>query len=175
MPSKKQIVKTTISDAQLHQELIKLFESGNTSKTNLYELLRTKYKIAKQRCLKMYDLVYSEWQELKKHAQIEQIQANVKDQLKTAVMSKQERLEYLTKIAKAEIKVIKPFVISGKIMEYKMEPDATERMKAIAELNKMQGDYSPIKQEHTGKNGEPLMTVPATTIIIENPNKDTTE
>jgi hypothetical protein len=156
MPSKKKIAKTTISDAQLHQELIKLFESGNTSKTNLYELLRTKHKIAKQRCLKAFDLAMKEWQQLKEKATSEQVQANTVEQLKTAVMSKRERLEYLTKIAKGEVKVLKPFVIRGKIMEYKAEPDFYDRKQAIAELNKMEGDYAPSKVAQTDVAGNDL-------------------
>ena len=159
MRSKKQIAKTTISDAHLHQELIKLFEGGNTSKTNLYELLRTKHKIAKQRCLKAFDLAMKEWQGLKEKATFEQVQANTVEQLKTAVMSKRERLEYLTQIAKGEIKVKKPFVIGGKIMEYPSEPDFSDRKNAIAELNKMEGDYAPQKVAQTDKEGNDVKQV----------------
>lgn len=142
--------RKNISDAQLKAELMKLFESGNTGmwgQSGTYGKIRERFTAAKDRFKKMYDIALKEWQELKEKATSEQVQANTIEQLKMAVMSKQERLEYLTKIAKAEIKVIKPFVISGKIMEYRMEPDATERMKAIAEINKMEGDYAPLKTE----------------------------
>jgi hypothetical protein len=37
-------------------------------------------------------------------------------------------------------------------------------MQAIAEMNKMDGDYAPTRNEHTGKNGEPIKTE---TIITE--------
>ena len=57
--------KTTISDAQLKQELFLLFEKGNTGKTNVYEQLRTRFNIMKQRVVNAYPLVLSEWQKIK--------------------------------------------------------------------------------------------------------------
>jgi hypothetical protein len=62
----------------------------------------------------------------------------------------------LSKIANGEVKVKKPFVIGGKIMEYPSEPDHNDKIKAIAELNKMDGSYD--------KSDEPQTTVK---IIIE--------
>lgn len=64
---------------------------------------------------------------------------------KKAIMTSDQRKELLTKIANGELKIKKPFVIAGKIMEYPAEPDASDRLKAIAELNKMDGDYAPVK------------------------------
>jgi hypothetical protein len=58
-----------------------------------------------------------------------------------------ERIDLLAKIATGEIKIKKPFVISGKIMEYPAEPDHNDRTKAIAELNKMDGSYAAQKLE----------------------------
>lgn len=78
----KENIKQTISNGQLKTELIKLFESGMTAKSNSYELLRTKYKIEKQRCLKTFDSVLLEWQNLKDKATNEQIQDNAKESLK---------------------------------------------------------------------------------------------
>ena len=59
------------------------------------------------------------------------------------IMGKAERMELLTKMAKGELKIKTPFVIAGKIMEYPAEPTASDRRAAIAELNKMAGDYAP--------------------------------
>lgn len=72
------------------------------------------------------------------------------------IMSKTERMEYLSKMARGEVKVKKPFVIAGKIMEYPADPDHAERRAAIAELNKMAGDYAPAKTETTLKLGKDL-------------------
>jgi len=40
--------------------------------------------------------------------------------------------------------------------EYKF--DASSAVRAINELNKMDGDHAPTKNEHTGKNGKPIQT-----------------
>jgi len=72
------------------------------------------------------------------------------DARKKAIMTAEERKELLTLIAKGQIKIKKPFVIAGKIMEYPAEPDHSDRMKAMAELSKMDGDYSPVKSVITG-------------------------
>lgn len=145
--------RISISDAQLKDELVKLFESGNTDKGNCWEYLRTKFKIQRQRFYKTFNQVLIGWQELREKARTKQVQANATDALKSAVMSKQERLETLTKIAKGELKVKRPFVIGGKIMEYPSEPDAMERKAAIAEMNKMEGDYAPSKVAQTDSKG----------------------
>lgn len=59
---------------------------------------------------------------------------------------------------------------------YKGTPAGIRTLVSIEkEIILLEGLRKPFKHELTGKNGEPLMTVPATTIIIENPNKDTTE
>lgn len=78
--------------------------------------------------------------------------AAAKQALKKDILTSEERKEILTKIAKGELRIKKPFVIAGKIMEYPAEPDHMDRKAAIAELNKMEGDYEPIasKVEHTG-------------------------
>ena len=73
---------------------------------------------------------------------------------KKAIMTSDQRKELLTKIANGELKIKKPFVIAGKIMEYPAEPDASDRLKAIAELNKMDGDYAPTKIAQTNKDGD---------------------
>lgn len=75
---------------------------------------------------------------------------------KKAIMSADDRKEYLTKLISGEIKAKRPFVIGGKIMEYPEEPTHSDRLKALAELNKMEGDYAPTKVSaiitHLGKD-----------------------
>lgn len=62
------------------------------------------------------------------------------------IATKVERQKLLTDIIRGAVKFKKPFVISGKITEYPVEPDIVKRLKAIAELNKMEGDYVPKTQ-----------------------------
>lgn len=67
--------------------------------------------------------------------------------VKLNIMTANDRKVYLTKILNGELKIKKPFVIAGKIMEYPAEPDHADRLKALAELNKMEGEYAPTKTE----------------------------
>lgn len=76
-----------------------------------------------------------------------------------AVMSRQARLEYLTKIVHGKIKTKRAFLVNGKIKEHPEEPDHTARIKAIVELNKMEGDYAPDKVANVTTDGEDVKQV----------------
>lgn len=69
------------------------------------------------------------------------------DELESKIMTAVERKIWLTKMVSGEIKAKKPFVIAGKIMEYQEDPNHSDRVRALAELNKMDGDYAPVKQD----------------------------
>jgi hypothetical protein len=144
----KELIKTTISPAQLKNELINLFENGNTSKTNLYELLRTKYKLEKQRCLKAYDVAIKEWQETKEKAINEQIHANQTDALKSGLKS---RIEWVLEIQKEldenrhEESVLD--LKTGKVTRYYRALTPTERKNYIERIAKFEGMDAPTKQE----------------------------
>lgn len=66
------------------------------------------------------------------------------------IMSVIERKERLTEIAKGE----------------------KETVRAIAELNKMEGEYAPIRTEITGKDGAPLVCFTIGQGYLENGNSD---
>jgi hypothetical protein len=83
----------------------------------------------------------------------------VSDIAEKNILSTAERMEMLSKIAKGEVKIKKPFVIAGKIMEYPSEPDHNDRTKAIAELNKMDGSYAPAETKTTITDTRPPSTV----------------
>jgi hypothetical protein len=74
---------------------------------------------------------------------------------KRDIMTALERQEILTKIARGEIPLKKPMVCDGMIHEIDVVPDWMDRKNAIAELNKMDGSYTPIKADIT-TNGETL-------------------
>ena len=84
--------------------------------------------------------------------------------LKKAILSKHERQEILTQIAKGEIPLIKHIVCDGVIQEVDVVPAWADRRAAIAELNKMEGDYAPVKKDITS-GGEPIKQI--TGIIVE--------
>jgi hypothetical protein len=84
--------------------------------------------------------------------------------VKKAILSKHERMEILTQIARGEIPLTKHIVADGMIQEREVVPSWKDRRDAVAELNKMEGDYAPIKKDITS-GGEPLKQI--TGIIVE--------
>lgn len=69
--------------------------------------------------------------------------------LKSNIFTAIERMEYLKKVIKGEVKIKKPFVVLGEIVDHEVDPDHSDRLRAIAELNKMCGDYAPTKTDVT--------------------------
>jgi 5-methylcytosine-specific restriction endonuclease McrBC GTP-binding regulatory subunit McrB len=66
---------------------------------------------------------------------------------KLQIMTSAERIDVLTKIAKGQIPLKKPMVVKDEIIMVPIVPDWNDRKNAIAELNKMDGSYAPIKQQ----------------------------
>jgi hypothetical protein len=152
--AKTQSDKITISDAQLHDELIKLFESGNTDKGKCKEVLGTRFKIRVQRLYQSFNKAMFQWQQLRQIAIAEQVPTNAIEGLKSAYLSKLERLEILTKIARQEIDV-EEVTLSEQfgMTKFNRKPNPSEITKAIAEVNKIEGDYAPTKVAQTDKDG----------------------
>lgn len=73
---------------------------------------------------------------------------------KKAILSADERKEYLTKIITAKIDLKKIGNMHAPIWEKedgtKEIIDVQDKLKALAELNKMEGDYAPTKVEQSG-------------------------
>ena len=69
------------------------------------------------------------------------------------IMSVIERQEILSQIARGQIPLKKPMVVDKVIEEIDVVPDWNDRKAAIAELNKMDGAYAPIKQADTNPDG----------------------
>jgi len=82
------------------------------------------------------------------------IQASA-DAAKVVVMSSQERKEMLSKIARGELTLlVSDPKEPAKLIEVPAMVENLERIKAISELNKMEGDYAPTKVAQTNKDGE---------------------
>lgn len=82
-----------------------------------------------------------------------------------SIADKAERMEILTQIMRGQIPLKKPMVCDGVIEEIDVVPDWMDRKNAIAELNKMTGDYSPIKTDITS-DGKAINT-PAAVISFD--------
>jgi len=72
------------------------------------------------------------------------------------VMSRQERLEYLTQVIRGEIKITRAYTVAGIVVETPEEPSHGDRLKALAEINKMEGDYAPTKIAQTTIEGQDI-------------------
>jgi hypothetical protein len=92
-----------------------------------------------------------------------------------SILTAIERQEYLTQIIKGEIKIpnTKFFfdsrlsaVIHQEVEEY---PDHAARIRAIAELNKMDGAYAPTKVAQTDKEGKDV--TPTQVFVVSNETK----
>lgn len=84
---------------------------------------------------------------------------------KKAILTAEERKEILTKIAKGEIPLNKPMVVDGQIELVEVVPDWSDRRAAIAELNKMDGEYAPTKVAPTTPDGKPLSPITKVQIV----------
>jgi hypothetical protein len=80
------------------------------------------------------------------------------------ILSIAERKEILTQIALGQLTITKPINVGGKVEYVACEPDYTDRRQAIAELNRIDGSYQPIRTDIT-TNGQSL--TPVTTTIIQ--------
>jgi hypothetical protein len=66
---------------------------------------------------------------------------------KSSIMTAIERQELLSQIAKGEIKLKKQIIVGGEPFDVEHDPDISDRINAIKELNKIDGNYTPIKTE----------------------------
>ena len=150
--------------------IIKQIEKGKAYGTTLAQFV-TKWHISKRtfdRYWKIANEQHTEkQQDIKSKLAIIDEKAAI-DARKKAIMSADDRKEWLTKMIMGEMKAKRPFVIGGKIMEYPEDPSHTDRLKALAELNKMEGDYAPTKTQIDAN-------VTQRTVIIDTTgNQDTT-
>jgi hypothetical protein len=141
-----------------HSDFIRLVANGETQ-SNAYKLSIGKKGVSKQvsevkgsQLAKKYaDLIAEQRDNLKKVVEEAQ-KEKVAEIAQKRIMSAAERMEWLTKLVDGTIKAKRPFVVGGKIMEYPEEPSHSDRVKALAELNKMDGSYAPtqVNQQNTG-------------------------
>ena len=137
--------------APKHIEFINLIAKGETQ-SNAYKLSVGKKGVSKQvsevkgsQLAKKYAVLINEERERLRKVVEAANDSKVSEIAQMNIMGKAERMELLTKMAKGQLKIKTPVVIAGKIMEYPAEPTASDRRAAIAELNKMSGDYAPAK------------------------------
>lgn len=75
---------------------------------------------------------------------------------KLDIMDAMERKSILTQTARGELPLQKAIVVDKEIVYIDVVPDWADRRAAITELNKMEGDYAPIKQANVNPDGTPI-------------------
>lgn len=90
--------------------------------------------------------------------------------VKKHILDTDKKKEILSKIATGDLVIKKPVLVNGKILQIECEPDYSDRRNAIAELNKMEGDYSPTKIMQINANFEVLNIDPLSEIQNDTTN-----
>lgn len=109
---------------------------------------------------------------IKEKAEEEAVYEATKEAIKTGILSKLERQKILSDIAKGDIPLSKYIVCDGIIHEREIIPNWADRKAAIAELNKMDGEYAPIKTDITSKGNKLKSEISIIQIEIVNPLED---
>ena len=168
MGKKKEIKRTKLSDSQLKSEIFALFNTGNTGKTDLYGLIRTKYTLARGRYFKMYDLCLAEWSKIKEQADSEATIQAAGEAAKNGLKSKIEKQVHIQRLIDSiQTDIDNGFYetiagsVNPQILQIALSPMEKAALgKTIkdlyAELNKMEGDYAPTKTAFTDTSGNDL-------------------
>lgn len=82
------------------------------------------------------------------------------------ILTKEERMQILTDIATGGIPLVKHIVCDGVIQEREVVPSWRDRRDAVAELNKMEGAYAPVRKDIT-TNGDSIAPAPVFRILLD--------
>jgi len=143
-----------------------------TPTSKIMELCGTKWNLSRSaffRLLKKAQVEHKEKQQaIKEAVTVVEVEGAV-EAAKRDIMTSLERKEILTKIARGQIPLLKPMVCDGAIELVEVAPDWMDRKNAIAELNKMEGDYTPINIDVKTNGGaiqnETVIVLPSGTKI----------
>lgn len=144
-----------------HKKFIDLVASGETLEKSYLQSVNKKVTATSARqqgskLAKRYQIEIATEREKLQNAISHAHESEAVNNALKSILSKADRLEWLTKLVNGEIKAKQPFVIGGKIMEYPSEPSHSDRIRALSELNKMDGSYAPVRNEVTVVKEQPL-------------------
>lgn len=167
MGIKKAIKRTKLSNSQLKSEILALFNTGFTGKTELFGIIRIKYTLARDRYFKMYDECYLGWGKTKEIADNEATVSAATESARKGLKSKLEKqINLQNEINQIDSQlsgeVISSYIVGNKVHESHDEAGnfnlpiqvqndlRVKKLQYTAELNKMEGDYQPNKVELSG-------------------------
>lgn len=143
-PNREALINEMISDIDFGMDRGDVME-GFVEKWQLSTRTFDRYwQVAKKQYDDEQKAVRLERQEIKIDAEVSKVQGRIMDKI--------ERLAVLTSIADGTLSIQKTAVTKMGVLTYIAVPDFNDRKTAIAELNKMDGEYAPIRKEtkHSG-------------------------
>jgi hypothetical protein len=90
-----------------------------------------------------------------------------KERVKKAILTKEERLEILSQIARGDLSYKQEVPSKFGPQTVTAWPSFNDRKGAVAEINKMEGDYAPIQKDITSKGGS-IAPAPIFNIVLDN-------
>jgi len=90
----------------------------------------------------------------------------IKNRASKGILSREERIEILSQIARGDISYQMEVPSKFGPQTLTAWPSFNDRKGAVSEINKMEGDYAPIKKDITSK-GENIAPAPVFNIILE--------
>lgn len=157
-PTKELIVNEILSEMDF-----------GASYTECMQLCATKWDLPKGTFVRYWNEAskrYQEANEKDKRVIAEVREQVVRNRALNAIMEREEIMETLTKIARGEIPLMKHIVCDGMIQEREVVPSWKDRRDAAAELNKMRGDYAPVRKDIT-TNGDSIAPAPVFRILLD--------
>ncbi|HRN79831.1 MAG TPA: hypothetical protein PKY29_06110 [Ferruginibacter sp.] len=148
--------KKKLNDKELDLEIRKLWSTGERGKTRFYQLLQTKFKIDKRRCLAMYDKVANEMATLGANVHSSVMTEELKSAVEESIASDLELEAILCKIATGGISIFD--WVNNKPVLRDVTP--MEMIAAIDKLFKKRGSYAPSKVANTDTNGNDVPAPP---------------
>jgi hypothetical protein len=148
-------IKAKANKAVIIDAIVKQIEKGKGFGTVL-KLIGTKWNLSRttySRYWKSANEQHTVAQQILKEAKAALDLQNALNERQSQIADVMERKEILTKIARGQIPLRKAMVVDGTIEYIDIIPDWMDRKAAIAELNKMEGDYAPTKVAQTDSKG----------------------
>jgi hypothetical protein len=105
--------------------------------------------------------------EKSKQAAIEVKTEAIKNRASKGILSKEERLEILSQIARGDLSYQQEVPSKFGPQTITAWPSFNDRKGAVAEINKMEGDYAPIQKDITSKGGS-IAPAPIFNIVLDN-------
>ncbi len=154
--------KVKSNKAVIIDAIVKQLEKGKGFGTVL-KLIGTKWDLSRttfSRYWKTANQAHLEAQQKIKEAKAALDMESALSERKSHIADVLERKEILTKIARGQIPLKRAMVVDGAIEYIEIVPDWMDRKAAIAELNKMEGDYAPTKVAQTDTEGNNVKPQP---------------